>query len=408
MLNLIRNKLKKFPIIYAINAAIKSRLISTQIKQLSSRYEEDADRRGLTYSASAAVEVVRIKVASRGIPCRSQLGRKPRVFWVGAHRAQDYSGFIQSLHKFAEVITYQNHEGGYGLAYPNPEDNRKQYSKIATANSCQLLAQVIALHKETPIDMLMGQMWADYLDSDVLSQIQGMGIITVNVSMDDKLPSLWKTIGDRRLGSVGLVRGLDLVLTTTPEACLWYLCEGCPALYWPLASSPDLFAPSLEKPYDVVFVGGRYGLRGKLVGKLVAAGIEVEAFGPGWPNGFIDTQKIVEVFGRAKIVLGSGYVGYSNKIMTLKLRDFDVPMSGALYVTNPNPDLLKLFCENREVVCYSSIEECIAKIRYYLDHPTEAQAIANAGRYRASTQHTWDIRITELLKAVGFPLNPTP
>ena len=67
MLKIIRNKLKKIPMIYAINAAIKSRLILTQIQRLSSRYQADTDRRDLTYSPLAAVEAVRVKILTRGI-----------------------------------------------------------------------------------------------------------------------------------------------------------------------------------------------------------------------------------------------------------------------------------------------------------------------------------------------------
>jgi spore maturation protein CgeB len=41
-------------------------------------------------------------------------------------------------------------------------------------------------------------------------------------------------------------------------------------------------------------------------------------------------------------------------------------------------------------------------VRYYIDHPNEAEAIARAGRARAEKEHTWEKRFEKLLKTIGL------
>ncbi len=394
-LKIIKEKLKKIPVIYNLNAFVKARKISSATKKLHKYYQQQADFLGIKYNEEEAVKETKKRLASRGIHPKPR--KNLRIFWVGAHYAQDNSGFIQGLKKFGEVLTFKNAKSEYGLYWPSFFDK-----EAVKSNSDFLLKQVENAHKSAPIDLLMGQMWANVIDPEVLMKIQKMGIPTVNISMDDKIPDLWSYINGHRMGSVGLIKGLDLVLTTSPEACLWYKIESCPVVYWLLASDPSMFYPRGEKIYDIVFVGGKYGERGKLVEKIMSAGISVEAFGPGWPNGFINAEKIAEVFGKAKIILGSGYVAYNKDILTIKLRDFDAPMAGALYITNRNPDLLRIFREGKEIECYDTVEECIQKIKFYLSNPEKLKAVAEAGLKNARENHTWEKRISQALEKIGF------
>lgn len=394
----IKNNLKKIAWIYSLNAFIKATLTTYRRNKWCDYYDKKAQAEKAGYSKEEAIGFVRKELENRGIKGKKKKGSL-RIFWVGAHYAQDASGFLQGLKKFGEVTTFENSEGGYGLLWPkNPKE--KFNREVVRINSDCLLRQIEKNHSEKPISVLMGQMWSNVLDENMLVKIKQMGIPVVNVAMDDRLPDLWDSYNGRRMGSVGLCKGLDLVLTTSPETCLWYKLEGCQAVYWPLASDPDLFKPSVNKNYDVVFVGGNYGIRGKLVKKIMEAGVSVAAFGPGWPNGFIGAEKIAEVFGEAKIILGTGTVAYNRDIMTLKLRDFDATMAGALYITNRNPDLLELFREGEEIECFDTDEECVRKIKFYLENPEKLKAVAKAGLERARKDHTWEKRIGEALEAL--------
>jgi spore maturation protein CgeB len=271
-------------------------------------------------------------------------------------------------------------------------------------NDACLLEQIQEFSRGGGVSVLMGQMWANFISAEALQRVQAMGIITVNVSMDDRLPEHWETFRGVRLGSVGLGAGLDLVLTSSPEVCPYYWLEDIPAIFWPMASDPERFKPypEHEKRYNVSFIGNKYGIRGRIISALQKAGIEVTAFGSGWPNGPADADQSAEIFGRSRIILGIGTVAYNEDIFTLKLRDFDAPMSGALYLTHRNPDLLPLYDEGREIECYASVDECIEKIRYYLQHPEARMKIGLAAAARARREHTWEKRLRTAFQAVGL------
>jgi spore maturation protein CgeB len=131
----------------------------------------------------------------------------------------------------------------------------------------------------------------------------------------------------------------------------------------------------------------------------------VEAFGRGLPNGPATAEQSAEIFGRSRIILGVGNIAYNDDIFTLKLRDFDATMAGALYITHRNPDLLRLFEEGREIECYLTIDECIQKVRHYLAHREQRIRIAAAGAARARREHTWERRIATAFAAIGLVSN---
>lgn len=359
------------------------------IIRLNDFYTRKGNDMSATYRRNSAIEQVRAKIALRGIEVRNHQMNTPNIFWVGTDYDQDYSGFIQSLSKYGLINTFINSGGKYGLKISKD----RMDIDVIEENSKLIIEQIKNLGN---IDMLFGQMMAMYVSADALKHIQKMGIITINISMDDRLPALWKSKRGMMKGGGGLVDGLDLVLTTSKEACQRYMILGCPSIYWPLASDPNIFHPLGIRNIDVCFVGSRYGIRDKVIRALINSGIRVEAFGPGWQNGKISASDISTLFGKSKIVLGIGTVGHSTDVYTLKLRDFDATMSGALYVTHRNPDLIELFKEDEEIVCYKSIDEVVTKVHYYLNNDFRREQIAQAGMKKAITYHTWDKRFAEL------------
>jgi spore maturation protein CgeB len=222
--------------------------------------------------------------------------------------------------------------------------------------------------------------------------------------MDDRLPENWSSHGDVRLGSVGLAPSLDMVLTTSAETCQWYGVEGCPVLFWPLASDPGVFSPTEDaiRDIDVLFIGNKYGVRGQIVQYLQNHGVKISCYGAGWPNGSVNSERIAELSKRAQIILGVGTVGHCQDVFTLKLRDFDAPMSGAMYLTHRNPDLCQIYKEGAEIECYLEPKEALKKIQFYLEHPVELRRVAKAGHIKALTQHRWDQRLATTFEILGL------
>ena len=394
----LKGNFKKISLVYLVNAFLKKRTNSRKMRWLYKYYSEKARENSVVYDEGVIIDQVRNRLRSRGIKPKIKPKGDLRIFWVGGHYEQDNSGFLQSLKSFGEVIPLINDYNGYN---PKKWISSSSIEKEDLAVASQdFLNQVMVAHQKKPIDVLLGQIGEHITSFSVLESIQKLGIPVINISMDDKITDRW--LRKKKQGYVSLTKGIDLVLTTSPDTCLWYLIENAPAIYWPLASNPDIFYPREHKIYDVVFVGGNYGLRGKLVKKIRKAGIKIEVFGPGFPNGFINAVRMSEVFGQAKIILGSGHVGYNEDIFTLKLRDFDATMSGSLYITNRNPDLLQLFKEDKEIECYNTFDECISKIKFYLANPDRLEVIANAGLKKARDNHTWNKNFEKAFKIINL------
>jgi len=78
------------------------------------------------------------------------------------------------------------------------------------------------------------------------------------------------------------------------------------------------------------------------------------------------------------------------------IRLFEATGAGTCLVTDRIPKLDDLFEAEREVVTYSSPEECAEKVRWLLDHPEERKAIAAAGQKRTLKDHRLKDRVEKL------------
>jgi spore maturation protein CgeB len=400
----LRNVLKQLTLVTNLNSAWKARQLKAKLRRLRLHYYEKAVAQDIKYWEDITLESVRTSL-QRKINISPSKPRRLKVFWVGANLDQDRSGFLQALERLCDVTHFYNFKGEYGLWYKDRHGRIPIYDpEIVALNDKALLNQVESTNNMTGIDILMGQMWSNYVSVEALARIRAIGIPVINISMDDRLPDNWGSRDGYRLGAVGLIGATDLVLTTTAEACLWYAVEGCPAIFWPLASDPGMFSPveNTKRDINVLFVGNRYGIRSRIVDYLVNHGIEVSSWGGGWPNGYVNAKQCAGLFKRARIILGIGTVGYCDDVYTLKLRDFDAPMAGALYVTHRNPDLTALYREGEEIACYENEKECVDVIRHYLSNPELLSSVARAGWCKAISRDSWDRRIAQTFEKVGL------
>jgi spore maturation protein CgeB len=79
------------------------------------------------------------------------------------------------------------------------------------------------------------------------------------------------------------------------------------------------------------------------------------------------------------------------------MRLYEATGVGTCLITEERDNLRDMFDPGREVATYRDDTECIEKIRYYLAHPEERTAIAEAGHQRTLREHTYAIRVQELL-----------
>src|SRR3989338_4809198 len=83
------------------------------------------------------------------------------------------------------------------------------------------------------------------------------------------------------------------------------------------------------------------------------------------------------------------------------MRMFEATGVGCCLLTDTGKNLTNLFEKDREVVTYTSIEECIEKVCFLIEHDIVRREIAIAGQKRTLRDHTVmnrAIQINEILQ----------
>jgi len=398
----IKKWLKQYSFINSLNTCLKGYQLKYQLKYLAWYYKNQCKRKKIQYDEQSTIDIFRARHKELCPYFSPKKLGELNIFWVGANRAQDESGFLQALNRIGKVIVFNNNSScNYGPLF---EKDKLNWIQIRDLNDEALFYQLTKAYYEYGVDILIGQMWADIYSAEVLKKIRNIGIPVINIAMDDRLPIHWTTKANYRMGSVGFGSGADLVLTTSAETCAWYAAEGMSAIFWLLASDANLFSSRKTdlKDINILFIGNRYGIRAKIVDEMHKRGLSVTCYGQGWPNGPVKAEKNTELSKRAKIILGIGTVGHCSDIYTLKLRDFDALMTGALYITHRNPDLLKIFVEGVHLECYESLDELYQKLSFYLSHPTKREHIGKQGQQLAKERHSWDYRLLNTFRHLGL------
>jgi spore maturation protein CgeB len=381
----IKKKLLSIPYVYKFNSIIKNFKFKKSYNKIYSTYPCDKYKKIAGELYSKKVKDLKILINSCG-------QEKLSMLWIGVIQSQDESGLIQSIRKKFHVTEFYNSHGDYGLEI-HPCLGETELEMRSRNDS--IFLDII---NSASFDIIFGQFWNYALSSDVLLYARSKGIIIINLSMDDMLPNLWLNNNGIVRGACGLKEGVDLTLTTTPAAICLYAGFGMAARYFPLASCKEIFygKPADFRDIDVLFIGNNYGTRKKIIRKLCESGVKVKCYGTGWGTKYLNVSEMAEMSKRAKIILGIGTVAYTNDVYTLKLRDFDSIMSGALYITHRNPVLTDLFIEGSHIECYEKIDELCMKVRYYLKNHAKRIKIAESGQSIACELHTWDNRINLL------------
>ena len=112
------------------------------------------------------------------------------------------------------------------------------------------------------------------------------------------------------------------------------------------------------------------------------------------------------MFSQSHISLGFATAGDTHttkhRLTHLRLREFEAPMSGAVYLTEHQEELSEYFAIGTEILTYIDRQDLLEKVRHYLAHPERAERIRRAGHARALRDHTWQQRFHELFNALGL------
>lgn len=327
-----------------------------------------------------------------------------------------------------------------------------------TRASDRLVEAVRAEHSKQPVDLMFAYLLKQLVYPEAINEIGELGITTVNY---------WCN-GAHQFHLVDEISPAFHYCVVTERASLpLYEEVGARPIYAQLAANPDFYRPH-EVPfdYDVAFVGQRYADRPEYIHYLLEHGVDVCVWGPGWTSDrafgeqslgagvsweylrrhprasaqklaahtrrgirewrtlpprarrrvasiagpSLPYDELVMMYSRARINLGFSVCGDSlyrdrDKIRQIHLRDFEAPMSGALYFVEYQEELEDFYELGREIVCYSSREELLEKARFYLAHPDQAERVRRGGHERAHRDHTWRLRFDQIFREI-WPRTP--
>lgn len=209
----------------------------------------------------------------------------------------------------------------------------------------------------------------------------------------------------------------DVVFTNKTQNVSRYLELGAPRSYF-VASA---YEPTIHQPiakekslygnmFDVTFVGTYDGSRDKY---LEAVGWNrLHVWGNGWTRysayfanrGEITPRAVyanefADVVSHSRINLGLLREEADDRHT---IRTFEIPACGGLQLAPRNDEILSFFDENKEIVCFSSLDELKDKVDYLLTHETERRKIAEAGYYRCvESGNTYMDRIEEMCRFIS-------
>lgn len=266
----------------------------------------------------------------------------------------------------------------------------------------ELLTWARDLCRRGDLDVIFTYLSGEQITPAVMASLSALGVPMINLALNDKENFVGKIRGGQALGVRDICRFFTLCWTSTEDALKKYVVEGAWPIYLPEGANPELHRPlELEKTIDVSFVGQRYGNRPEVVARLAAAGIRVVVRGPGWPDGPMSTEDMVRLYSQSRINLGFGGVSGHSGAFCLKGRDFEIPMSGGLYLTEHHPELERVYEIGREIVTYRDFDDLLAQIRRLLSDPARAEEIRRRGRERALRDHSWESRFQKAFAISG-------
>jgi len=336
-------------------------------------------------------------------------------------RANLHDSFIDMGHDIVEF--------DYDLAAtfrhldPALPDNSEFITKNRPLLGSKLVRQVRAAHATQPVDLFFSYFYDACVEPAAIDEIKSLGIVTVN----------WFCNASYQFH---LVREIsphyDWCLVPEKFRLADYTAIGAHPVYCQEAANPRVYKPfDVVRDLDVTFVGQCYGDRPDHVRYLIDQGIDMRVWGTRWEfhrrpgpstnplrrlagkamrlvspaesnaillpreavGGVLADNEMIAVFSRSKINLGFSSCGETHRdgerIVQIRLRDFEVPMSGGFYLVEHINELEEFFEIDREIVCYRSREELADKIRFYLKNDEAREKIRLAGHERALRDHTW-------------------
>ncbi|MBU2529936.1 MAG: glycosyltransferase, partial [Elusimicrobia bacterium] len=202
----------------------------------------------------------------------------------------------------------------------------------------------------------------------------------------------------------------DAVISCDYYSVFAYEKFGIPVIFYlPTIDNNSYYPVKSIKDIDVCFIGScNQNDRAGYINFLIENGINIETFGYGSKNGFVNSKELAGILSRSKIVLNF------NKLDKLDWINQDEPLlnkvrqSGGHYCESAltksfclaeyTPDLNILAEIGKEIDVFHNKYELLEKIKYYLANDSERETMAEKAYKRAITNCVPEITIPKILK----------
>ena len=345
-----------------------------------------------------------------------------------------------------DVILFRAEEGGQAKARRNVQ--------LCSVFSEKLLDAFRREHDRRPFDLFFSYLMDGMVETGVIDEIRRTGVPTCNFSCNNT--HQFNLVDE-------LSPHFDYNLHSEKDAAGKFHAIGANPIWFPMAANPKYYHPyDVPRTLDVTFVGQKYAKRPYYIYHLLENGMNVDVYGPGWRlNGregrarmllrhgrriqtalqaltatslesrarwsaklsWLDFNERLRIkydshmhlalsdedmfrkYSESKISLGflEVYDDHDFASVTkqhLHLRDFEAPMSGALYLTGFCEELAEFYEPDREVLIYRNEHELLEKVHYYLSHGDQAEQIRNRGKMKSLQNHTYQNRFKSLFAQI--------
>jgi len=169
---------------------------------------------------------------------------------------------------------------------------------------------------------------------------------------------------------------------------------------------------NMSKNTDVSFVGLITGRSKRLdyINYLEKSGINVKYYGYGSPNGIISAAEKIRIHNSSKINLNFSDVAEQTRLTRnhkicrqlkgIKGNNFEIAICGGFVLSEYAFGIKNFFEIGKEMAVFTTKEELLEKIKYYLVHEEERENIAKSGYERAIRDYDVKLAVPKLLSTI--------
>ena len=309
-----------------------------------------------------------------------------RVFYIGGYWRGEKDIVAQMLNGLkntgANVFEFNTDENRDALDTENRSYDRGTYGPV-WLKIRKLFPLILLFHPQVIICNAGG---LSFRGKDVFF-LRLLGVKLLGIALSE--PDVYELVTSR------ISKNFDVFYSNDKDSVELHRKNNVLAHQLPLATDVAFFypVPPHEKYLcDVLHLGAAHEDRIEAI-KILEKNFDIHVYGENWEQhgvngrGFVFGEDVLKALSSAKIVVVFSRTPSGKQIVKPQL--FNFLSAGVLVLTEDFPDIYSYFEVGKDIVCFSSVDDMVEKVHYYLNHPEEAAIIRKTGREKA-LKYTWD------------------